>query len=119
MFNRDYINILCSKAVLLTYIFIGYLAILDSEKITCQVDPIPAYSVNDQAYPSAKNFPVAMAEHMGSLKPITDYTPFEVFQFDFKLVQQVAWTFFRDPQLLPYTAIFFHHRPSRAPPSFS
>lgn len=119
MVNRDYINILCSRAVLLTYIFIGYLAILDSEKITCQVDPIPAYSVNDQAYPSAKNFPVAMAEHIGAVKQILDLSSFEVFRFDFKLVQFVSQTLFSDFPLLPYPSIFFHHKPTRAPPSFS
>lgn len=119
MFNSNYINILCSRAVLLTYIFIGYLAILDTEKITCQVDSIPAYSVNDQAYPSAKNFPVAMAEHMGSIKYMTDYSTIESLQIDFKIVLSVYWTLCNDFPLLPYTSIFFHHWPSRGPPTFS
>lgn len=72
---RALIRILTSKAVLLTYVFIGYLAVAERSVPACVMDPVPQYATNDLAYPSAQTYPVAMAEHVRSVKqtPIIDF----------------------------------------------
>jgi len=65
---QQFSKILFSKSVLLTYIFIGYLAIIDKEITSCVVDTLPCYSVNDEYYPSAKTAQIISAEHVRPIK---------------------------------------------------
>ena len=67
---QKFLNILFSKSVLLTYIFIGYLAIIDRETASCVVDTLPSFSVNDEYYPSSKTAHIISAEHVRPIKQI-------------------------------------------------
>jgi len=67
---QKFLNILFSKSVLLTYVFIGYLAIIDRESTSCVVDTLPCYSVNDEYYPSAKTAQIISAEHVRPIKQV-------------------------------------------------
>ena len=70
------LHILFSKTLVLTYLFIGYLAIVDDGVPCCVVDTIPALSKNDLAYPSPPSLQITTAEHLRSPKQsVNTHTP--------------------------------------------
>ncbi len=94
------IKILFSKAVILTYIFVCYSAITDKETPLCTVNPIPSFSVNDVAYPTAIVIQITSAEHLRPTKESThfvDIIPIRYFEF---LVSQSSWVRLESHELI-------------------
>lgn len=117
---REIIRILTSKAVLLTYVFIGYLAVAERALPVCNVDPIPACSTNELAYPSAQTHPVAMAEHVRSAKQLLLLDAVETHFFDKWLVTtagRISVCYARPPTLSSSFGYFFTPRAPPAPVS--
>jgi hypothetical protein len=113
---RELKRILTSKAILLTYAFVGYLAVAERELPSCGVDRVPAYSINDQTQPSAQSHPVAMAEHMGVVKKLpVDYSV-EVLILDPWLVHTPAWMVLHAARPPTHSAQIFCSPIPRAPP---
>ncbi len=113
---REIIRILASKAVLLTYAFIGYLAVADRELPSCAVNQVPAYSINDQTQPSAQSHPVAMAEHMGAVKKMpVDYSV-EVLSLDPWFIHTSAWVILHAARPPTFSKQIFTSQTPRAPP---
>lgn len=114
---REITRILTSKAVLLTYVFIGYLAVADRSVPACVIDPVPQYATNDLAFPSAQTYPVAMAEHVRSVKqtPIIDFVETEFFGMWLGLSARHALVCRARPP--SHTCLLHYSFPPRAPPS--
>jgi hypothetical protein len=117
--NRNKIlHFLFSKAVILTYIFIGYLSLINYDSPTCSVDSVPQCSTNDLAYPSVQTFHISMTEHIRSFKPVSTNHSFELAIVNDWAVKPIAGVLLfiaKSPLIsLPY----FYDHSSRAPPSF-
>lgn len=69
-----WIRLLTSESVLLTYAFIGYIAISDRLQPSCSVDQVPAFSVSDIMYPSAQTCAVTMDEHVRAFKFLSSFS---------------------------------------------
>ncbi len=59
---------LFSKAVILTYIFIGYLSITDNNVPVCDINPIQKYQTDQTVYPSSWQIKVSTANHIRPVK---------------------------------------------------
>ncbi len=112
------IKILFSKAVILTYIFVCYAAITDKETPLCTVDPIPSFSVNDVAYPTAMVIQITSAEHLRPVKESSshiDCLPIRDIEF---VVSQMSWVSLDTHNIIVLERSHFSSRQGRAPPSF-
>jgi hypothetical protein len=110
-------QILLSKALILAYFFIGYLALIDYDSPTCTVNSVPIYSNNDLEYPSIQTFHISMNEHIRSFKIASDKKAFESADLTDYFVTCTYWV----PLYIPKTPFlslkYYYHHSSRAPPS--
>lgn len=112
------IRILFSKALILTYVFIGYLSLVDYDSPTCTVDSVPECSNNDLAYPTVQTFHVSMNEHIRSFKPASvhhDQGVIAEFCWDAK---PTLWISLNSAYSSPPLIIVYSDHQSRAPPAF-
>lgn len=62
------LHILFSKALMMTYVFIGYVSLSGYDVPVCIVDSLPVLSEGRVVYPSAVSVKVSMNEHVRSYK---------------------------------------------------
>lgn len=112
-----WIRLLTSESVLLTYAFIGYIAISDRLQPSCSVDQVPAFSVSDNMYPSAQTCAVTMDEHVRAFKFLSSFSDawtVESFANNNSNRQVSILHGPRPPDVI--TRVFLHTSP-RAPPA--
>jgi len=110
------LHILFSKALMLTYAFIGYVSLSGEDVPVCVVDSVPVCSESRTIYPSAVSFQVSMNEHVRSCKIVTHRGAFAIID---------SFVFFR--HYTSITSVYYSYIPpflfrhgsdkvSRAPP---
>jgi hypothetical protein len=114
---RDLIKILFSKAVILTYFFIGYAAITDQEAPLCSVGSTPAFSVNDAAYPTAIVIQITSAEHLRPAKESAHHIDLLPIRYHEFFVSQSSWERLESHELLIFIDPLSQPSRGRAPPS--
>lgn len=114
---RETIKILFSKAVILTYIFVCYAAITDKETPLCTVDPIPSFSVNDQAFPSPLVIQITSAEHLRPTKESSHHVDFLPIRDSEYLVSQISWVSLDAHEIIVLERNLLSSQQGRAPPS--
>lgn len=114
---RETIKILFSKAVILTYIFVCYAAITDKETPLCTVDPIPAFSVNDVAYPTAMVIQITSGEHLRPTKESSHHIDFFQARDIEYIVSHLSWVSLDTHEIIVLERSLFSSRQGRAPPS--
>jgi hypothetical protein len=114
---RDILRILLSKAVILTYLFIGYVAITDKDTPVNVSDSVPSFSVNTLSYPSATVIQISTTEHLRSAKFLADHgasLSAEIIDFS---VFRIAFSGLCDHVFIPPYRILTRFHQGRAPPS--
>ncbi len=109
-------QLLFSKAVLLTYVFIGYMAIAEQSTPACQVDTLPSYSTSETDSPPLKVYLVSMAEHERPLKLLTNFLDFESACFSDDVLVSFQWTSIRKSESPACFRIFIDCKAPRGPP---
>jgi len=114
---RKVVPILFSKALILTYLFIGYLAIVDDGAPYCVVNTIPVLSNNNLAFPSPVSLQITTAKHLSSPKQSvrTHIAIVHVYenpsrQFSLRRKEHLLFVLFSDAQPCPSNLL-------RGPPS--
>lgn len=114
---RNILKILFSKAVILTYLFIGYVAITDKDTPVNFSDSVPCFSVNPISYPSATIIQITTTEHLRSAKKSVDRCAFVSMDMPDFSPSLILFSSFYDPSVAtPHQNITKLHQ-GRAPPS--
>lgn len=112
-------QLLFSKAVLLTYIFIGYMAIAEQSAPACQVDTLPSYSTNETDFPPLRVYIVSMTEHQRPVKLLTNLQDLEAACFGDGPSVSSEWVCIRKSESPDRLRVFIVCKAPRGPPSIS